>query len=231
MAFRFPGKSAAISLIRLAADSGRASPPFRCGTNPELPHLRGTGGPPVTPARPCTIRGLSIPPVTRRAVGSYPAFSPLPRHAKAKQGGIFSVTLSVDPDLHRDRPRFPGADCPMVSGLSSPPLTRRRRKGDCPSSTIIISHPWFLATRPKKAEIQLEYGSRSLKAAPPDPRLIFNCGMNFSAVRTSEDLGHGSLRFGFVERGEKKVHTQDGNQRPTGSQGQGPNPVAGGHQT
>ena len=61
MAFRFPGKSAAISLTRFSADSGSAFPPSRCGTNPELPRLRGTGGPPVTPARPCTIRGLSFP--------------------------------------------------------------------------------------------------------------------------------------------------------------------------
>ena len=33
-------------------------------------------------------------PVTRRAVGSYPAFSPLPAFAEAMTGGLFSVALS-----------------------------------------------------------------------------------------------------------------------------------------
>src|SRR4051812_10155534 len=39
------------------------------------------------------------------AVSSYLAFSPLPALRCQRTGGIFSVTLSVNPDLRRDRPR------------------------------------------------------------------------------------------------------------------------------
>ena len=77
-------------------------------------------------------------PVTRQVVGFYPAFSPLPCVTEAMQGGIFSVTLSVNLNLRRGCPRFPRADCPVVSGLSSPQLTRKWSKGDCPSSSIIL---------------------------------------------------------------------------------------------
>ena len=35
------------------------------------------------------------------AVGSYPAFSPLPAPEAAEAGGLFSVALSVSPTLHR----------------------------------------------------------------------------------------------------------------------------------
>lgn len=37
-----------------------------------------------------------------KAVGSYPAFSPLP--CSCPHGGLFSVILSVDPDFHHDLP-------------------------------------------------------------------------------------------------------------------------------
>jgi len=35
------------------------------------------------------------------AVGSYPAFSPLPAPEADEAGGLFSVALSVNPTLHR----------------------------------------------------------------------------------------------------------------------------------
>jgi len=58
------------------------------------------------------------PTITRRAVGSYPAFSPFPRDwvlmarfglvgalKTQSLGGLFSVTLSVIADFHRRFPR------------------------------------------------------------------------------------------------------------------------------
>ena len=48
-------------------------------------------------------RVFRAPSVTLGAVGSYPAFSPLPR--SCDQGGIFSATLSVDRDFHPSLPR------------------------------------------------------------------------------------------------------------------------------
>ena len=53
-----------------------------------------------------------------RPVGSYPAISPLPGTIEVP-GGIFSVTLSVTRNLHSRRPRFHGACCLLVFGLSS----------------------------------------------------------------------------------------------------------------
>ena len=44
------------------------------------------------------------PPVARRAVGFYPAFSPLPE-IRRSTGGLFSVTLSVNGDLRLRPPR------------------------------------------------------------------------------------------------------------------------------
>src|SRR6266480_2692760 len=43
--------------------------------------------------------------ITPRAVSSYLAFSPLPALRCQRTGGVFSVTLSVNPDLGRDCPR------------------------------------------------------------------------------------------------------------------------------
>src|SRR5881398_2824361 len=48
--------------------------------------------------------------IASRAVSSYLAFSPLPALKKEqlffqRTGGLFSVTLSVNPDFHRGRPR------------------------------------------------------------------------------------------------------------------------------
>jgi len=48
-------------------------------------------------------RVYHAPVITHRAVGSYPAFSPLPQ--SCDRGGIFSVTLSVDRDFRPDLPR------------------------------------------------------------------------------------------------------------------------------
>jgi len=53
-------------------------------------------GKPFT-ARPCSWWGLPCRPVAGNAVGSYPAFSPLPRKTRRFLGsGIFSVVLSVE---------------------------------------------------------------------------------------------------------------------------------------
>ena len=49
-------------------------------------------------------------------------------------GGIFSVTLSVNAACADVAPSFPGADYPVVSGLSSP----RSTGGDCPDSAEIL---------------------------------------------------------------------------------------------
>jgi len=53
------------------------------------------------------------------AVGSYPAFSPLPFFAEALKGGLFSVTLSIVEACACNLRRLRAACCPMVSGLSS----------------------------------------------------------------------------------------------------------------
>jgi hypothetical protein len=63
-------------------------------------------------------------PVARRAVGSYPTLSPLPRRSpKAKAGGLLSVALSLGsppPDVIRHR-------ISMEPGLSSPAAFRLSR--------------------------------------------------------------------------------------------------------
>lgn len=46
------------------------------------------------------------PELARRAVGSYPAFSPLPPNPCGKEGGLFSVTLSVSGSFRRPLPAF-----------------------------------------------------------------------------------------------------------------------------
>lgn len=53
------------------------------------------------------------------AVGSYPAFSPLPFFAEALKGGLFSVTLSIVEACACNLRRLRAACCPVVSGLSS----------------------------------------------------------------------------------------------------------------
>ena len=61
---------------------------------------------------PCSLFCLApqkvyrAPDLTIRAVGSYPAFSPLPEMRERTPGGLFSVTLSVDPSFRRERPRL-----------------------------------------------------------------------------------------------------------------------------
>ena len=66
-------------------------------------------------------RGVCLAPaITRRPVGSYPAFSPLPFFAEATKGGMFSVTLSMTGRLRFQPPRLRAARCLVVSGLSSP---------------------------------------------------------------------------------------------------------------
>ena len=77
------------------------------------------------------------PALARRAVGSYPAFSPLPRTPCGEPGGIFSVTLSVAPDFRPTRPRILRG---MLPGGVRTFLCRGR------SRTAIISHP-FAASR------------------------------------------------------------------------------------
>ena len=99
VAFRLPGKSAAISLTRLTADFGPALPPFRCGTNPELPRLRGTGGPPVTPARPCTIRGLSFPAGCPAGGGLLPRLFTLTLRGQSHAGRYFFCDTFRQPRL------------------------------------------------------------------------------------------------------------------------------------
>ncbi len=74
---------------------------------------------------PCGVYHAAT--VTSRAVGSYPAVSPLPSPLTRRVGGLFSVALAVQPAC-ADRPgRYP-AHCPAEFGLSSPlrPLTRRK---------------------------------------------------------------------------------------------------------
>jgi len=128
---------AAISLIRLSANPAGCRSNPRCGSNPGTSCLRRTGGSPVSPARPCTPRGLSLRRLPGTGVGSYPTVSPLPHITEATQGGLFSVTLSVGLGSPPNRPRLPGAEYPVVSGLSSPnPVSRVR--SDCPGS---IHHP------------------------------------------------------------------------------------------
>ena len=73
------------------------------------------------------------------AVGSYPAFSPLPsfrfrsEDPSHPEGGLFSVTLSVAPAFAKDPRRLRAACCPVVSGLSSRPQTLRSRRATTPA--------------------------------------------------------------------------------------------------
>ena len=138
MAFRLPGKSAAISLTRLTADFGPALPPFRCGTNPELPRLRGTGGPPVTPARPCTIRGLSFPDGYPPGGGLLPRLFTLTRFGRNHAGRYFFCDTFRPSGLASGLPLVSqgGLSCGVRTFLPSP--TRKWLRGDCPSSNARI---------------------------------------------------------------------------------------------
>ncbi len=62
-----------------------------------------TGGP--TPLFGLAPRGVyHAPMITHRAVGFYPAFSPLPR--SCDRGGLFSVTLSIQRSLSHAAPQL-----------------------------------------------------------------------------------------------------------------------------
>ena len=84
----------------------------------------GSGGPPSRAFRRiASLRGLApgvvyrAAPVTGRAVGSYPTFSPLPPGAFARGGGLFSVALSsglLPPGVTR-HPALRSSDFPPVS--------------------------------------------------------------------------------------------------------------------
>ncbi len=88
---------------------------------------------------PASLFGLAphgvyrAPEVTLRAVGSYPAFSPLPRGPCELRGGIFSVTLSIGRDFRPGPPRlFPRHAALWCSDFPLPPRRERpstRREG------------------------------------------------------------------------------------------------------
>jgi hypothetical protein len=112
-----------VAAIRLGRVSPRAScnlPGRRAGNCPEgrpsVPSLFGFAPGVVCPAAP----------VARRAVGSYPTLSPLPRHddrSRESRGGLLSVALSLGsppPDVIRHR-------VSMEPGLSSPAAFRLSR--------------------------------------------------------------------------------------------------------
>jgi hypothetical protein len=80
-------------------------------------------------------RVFRAPSVTLGAVGSYPAFSPLPR--SCDQGGFISVTLSVDRDFHPGLPR-------VLRGM--PPCGVRTFLEDCsPRSSTVTMYQYALA--------------------------------------------------------------------------------------
>src|ERR1051325_5051670 len=64
------------------------------------------GGPAVLPLFCLAPHGVfRASRITPRAVSSYLAFSTLPALRCQRTGGVFSVTLSVNPNLRRSRPR------------------------------------------------------------------------------------------------------------------------------
>ena len=62
------------------------------------------------------------------AVGSYPAFSPLP--SGCPEGGMFSVILSVAPALHRSAPFFKGRAAMWCPDFPPPARGRERASAD-----------------------------------------------------------------------------------------------------
>ena len=84
------------------------------------------GGRATLPLLCLAPRGVCrAPSVTLGAVGSYPTLSPLPVSLRTI-GGLLSAALSVRRPLKTGVPRFHGARCPVVSGLSSTPPKRNR---------------------------------------------------------------------------------------------------------
>ncbi len=99
--------------------------------------LTGPPGRPPVPLLCLAPHGVfRAPSIAVRAVGSYPAISPLPPAAEASKGGIFSATLSVDvrfretPPVHSTRhaaiwcPDFPPE--PTEASSSDRPLSSVR---------------------------------------------------------------------------------------------------------
>jgi len=84
----------------ISLPAGCPAGPRLCGVQPtrgDSACAEGQATSPLFGLAPSRV--FRAPPVSRRAVGSYPAFSPLP--LTCVKGGLFSVTLSV-------RRRFPG---------------------------------------------------------------------------------------------------------------------------
>ena len=87
------------------------------GTSPVGLRRRADAGRISVPYLVLLRKGFTLPRGSRRrAVGSYPTVSPLPR----ERGGFISVALSFPRRLVRGILPFSGTSCPMESGLSSP---------------------------------------------------------------------------------------------------------------
>ncbi len=114
--FRFRGKARCRSSARLkVAMDGAGCDYYPRGSS----RIRGKSGQATLPsALSCTTWGFSCGSACANARWALtPPFHPYP--ALSVLGGIFSVTLSVTRDLHSRRPRFHGACCLAVFGLSS----------------------------------------------------------------------------------------------------------------
>ena len=96
--------------------------------------MRPVPAAPMVRAKPRRLFGLAPDGVFRAAgiaadaVGSYPAFSPLPRRACARRGGMFSVALVRPPVITTESLHLRGASRPVESGLSSPPRLRETER-------------------------------------------------------------------------------------------------------
>ena len=120
-------------------------------------------------------RVFRAPSVTLGAVGSYPAFSPLPR--SCDQGGFISVTLSVDRDFHPGLPR-------VLRGM--PPCGVRTFLEDCsPRSSTVTMYPYGLAdakarVRKSRAEAQRRRDGESQQNLSVPLRLRASAGKSLS---------------------------------------------------
>jgi len=92
-------------IISLAAAEATGPAEAGCGYYPEMDWLKPVGTGSRHPLLCLAPRGVfRAPELAPRAVGFYPAFSPLPD--AETPGGLFSVTLSVTSSLGRKRPRI-----------------------------------------------------------------------------------------------------------------------------
>ena len=145
------------------------------------PEPRGRTGDPFTLFCLAPHGVFPAPSVTLGAVSSYLAFSPLPVRSGEREGGIFSVTLSVAPPLRRSSPAFTGHVAVRCPDFPLPPCGGSDRLRPVPRNQS------YAREGPRATK---RCGATPQRRARPGPR-----GSIVSAVRPCADKGGPSRQW------------------------------------